>query len=99
VVPASGPGVSVDGGEQGVDFGFGEVVDQGPVDTFRWDRQDRDEGVVVNAEVAIRIEESMTERSYGDLLAAAGVTTVFDEQRHFVEHRPDGSRALFPMQA
>ncbi len=40
VVAATGPGAAVRAGQQGVEFGFGEVGDQGPVGSFRWYRQD-----------------------------------------------------------
>lgn len=40
MVPPSGPGGLVAGGEQRVDLGFGEVGDQRPVEAFGWDRQD-----------------------------------------------------------
>ena len=54
-----------------------------------------EEGVVLNAEIAAGIEESLARRDYGRVLAARGVTTVaLDENGDIVEHRPDGTSVV-----
>lgn len=57
-----------------------------------------EEGVVLNAEVMVNIEEDLASRHYGLELAAEGVTTVaLDGDGQLVEHRPDGtSHVLTP---
>jgi hypothetical protein len=51
-----------------------------------------EEGVVFNAEIAAAIEENLARTSYGDLLAARGVTTVaLDDEGNITEYRPDGT--------
>ena len=52
------------------------------------------ERAVVNAELDAQIEGHARTASYGDLLAAEGITTVaLDGDGNLVEHRPDGSTA------
>jgi hypothetical protein len=54
-----------------------------------------EEGVVYNAEIAAAIQENLAESSYGQLLAARGITTVaLNEAGDIVEHRPDGSSVV-----
>lgn len=51
-----------------------------------------EEGVVFNAEISAAIEESLARTSYGDTLAARGITTVaLDDSGELVEYAPDGS--------
>lgn len=51
-----------------------------------------EEGVVFNAEIDARIEESLARTSYVEMLGARGITTVaLDADGNLVEHRPDGS--------
>jgi hypothetical protein len=51
-----------------------------------------EEGVVFNAEVQARVEESLRSMDLGAVLNAAGITTVsLDEAGELVEHRPDGT--------
>lgn len=51
-----------------------------------------EEGVVINAEIAAAIEESLARTDYGARLAGEGVTTVaLDEHGELVEYHPDGS--------
>lgn len=51
-----------------------------------------DERKVVNAELDASIQEHAQGVSYGDLLAASGVTTVaLDDDGNLIEYRPDGS--------
>ncbi len=47
---------------------------------------------VVNAELDAAIESHARTASYGDLLAAEGITTVsLDDEGRLIEHRPDGT--------
>jgi ParD-like antitoxin of type II bacterial toxin-antitoxin system len=54
-----------------------------------------EEGVVVDAEVSVAIEENLEATHFGDELAAEGITTVaLDESGNLVEYRPDGSTSV-----
>jgi hypothetical protein len=54
-----------------------------------------EEGVVFNAEISTAIEENLARTSYGDALAARGVTTVaLNDDGNFVEYRPDGTSTV-----
>ncbi len=53
------------------------------------------ERVVVNAELDATINAVTREISFGERLAAEGVTTVaLDDDGQLVEHRPDGTRVV-----
>ncbi|MDT5080447.1 MAG: hypothetical protein QOJ80_5084 [Mycobacterium sp.] len=54
-----------------------------------------EEGVVLNAEIAAGIEESLARTDYGRVLAARGVTTVaLNDDGDIVEHHPDGTSVV-----
>lgn len=54
-----------------------------------------EEGIVFNAEIAVAIEEGLVAASYGDTLAARGITTVaLDENGDIVQYRPDGTTTV-----
>jgi hypothetical protein len=56
------------------------------------DRLTIEEGVVFNAEVEARVEESLAASHYGEALAAQGITTVaLNAAGSLIEYRPDGS--------
>jgi ParD-like antitoxin of type II bacterial toxin-antitoxin system len=54
-----------------------------------------EEGVVVNAEIAAAIQESLVKSNYGKALAERGITTVaLNDSGDIVEHLPDGSSVM-----
>jgi len=54
-----------------------------------------DEGIVVNAEIDVRIEERLGATHFGQRLAAEGVTTVaLNDAGELVRYLPDGSNQL-----
>jgi ParD-like antitoxin of type II bacterial toxin-antitoxin system len=54
-----------------------------------------EEGVVVNAEIATAIEETLARTHYGDVLAAGGITTVaLNDAGDMVEYSPDGTSTV-----
>ena len=89
VVTATGPGAAVRAGQQGVEFGLGEVGDQGPVGSFRRYRQDPVDVVGVFG-VAQRGEpEQGVDRGEAGVAGAGAVAAVVFE---VVEERRDQRR-------
>lgn len=60
----------------------------------------QDEAVVVNAEIDAGIQERSRAISFGQQLAAEGLTTVaLDDEGNLVRHYPDGTVAALPHQS
>ena len=60
VIAPAGPAAAVGGGNECVDFGFGEVDDQRPAEAFRWDREHpRDAGCLFGGAKGSEVEQGV----------------------------------------